>query len=93
VRQGPSKAELKLLKDLQDFLVSCNLPSNVVPTTSELARHGRWAPFGFSCLLVSLHFFRLARNNSRMKEHLKYMKLNHFYLLFLNTEHNYYPSL
>ncbi|CAM6101847.1 unnamed protein product [Calypogeia fissa] len=38
---GPTKPELKLVRDLQEFVASCNLPTDSVPTAADLAKLGR----------------------------------------------------
>lgn len=56
LRDRPTKPELKLLEDLREFIASHDLPPNEVPTTAELARHGRWAPLGLSHYSVSFRY-------------------------------------
>ncbi|BBN15802.1 hypothetical protein MPTK1_7g00970 [Marchantia polymorpha subsp. ruderalis] len=39
--EGPTKNDLKLVKDLKEFMCACDLPPTEVPTTKDLIRNGR----------------------------------------------------
>ncbi|KAG6541483.1 hypothetical protein Mapa_017157 [Marchantia paleacea] len=39
--EGPTKSDLKLVKDLKEFICACDLPPTEVPTTKDLIRNGR----------------------------------------------------